>query len=206
MNYNKGMKKTIRIILNAFLAVMVIIQWVILATGIPDSSFMSGGLRTLRYFTVLSNLLEAAACIIWILTGNEKLKYVGAVSVGLTFTVVMVFLGPLFGYAAMFYGVSFWLHGVVPLCAIFEFLFCNRTKFSQKDSFLAVLPMMIYGLFYVGNILINGVGEWPHSNDWYGFMSWGYPIGFAIYFFISFATWAFAVFLKKANEAIIKRI
>ena len=138
--------------------------------------------------------------------GNEKIKYIAAVSVSVTFIVVMVFLGPLFGYAAMFYGVSFWLHGVVPLCAIFEFLFCNRTKFSQKDSLLAALPMMIYGLFYVGNILINGVGEWPHSNDWYGFMSWGYPIGFAIYFFISLATWAFALFLKKANEAIIKRI
>ena len=149
MDYNNGMKKTIRIVLNAFLAVMVIIQWVILATGIPDSSFMSGGLRTLRYFTVLSNLLEAAACIIWILTGNEKLKYVGAVSVGLTFTVVMVFLGPLFGYLMMFTGPSLWMHGIVPLAAMAEMIICALSG-ALTDSSQSCAPkpaIMVRAMF-----------------------------------------------------------
>ena len=202
MKYDMKTRK----LLNIFMAIAVLYAWGSMFLGLSQEALAARGLASLRYFTILSNLLEAFACVVWLINGNEKIKYIAAVSVSVTFIVVMVFLGPLFGYAAMFYGVSFWLHGVVPLCAIFEFLFCNRTKFSQKDSLLAALPMMIYGLFYVGNILINGVGEWPHSNDWYGFMSWGYPIGFAIYFFISLATWAFALFLKKANEAIIERI
>ena len=41
--------------------------------------------------------------------------------------------------------------------------------------------MLIYGAGYLGNILLNGVGEWPDTNDWYSFMMWGYPSAFAIY-------------------------
>ena len=199
MVYNiNDMKKTARIIFNAFLAVMILIQWVILATGIPDSSFMSGGLRTLKYFTVLSNLLEAAACIIWILTGNEKLKYVGAVSVGLTFTVVMVFLGPLFGYLMMFTGPSLWMHGIVPLAAMAEMIMFNREAMTVRDNLRAVFPMFIYGIFYLGNIIINGIP----GNDWYGFMLWGYPGGAAALVIIICVTYGIGLVLRKLNEKV----
>lgn len=198
MDYNNVMKKTIRIALNAFLAVMVIIQWVILATGIPDSSFMSGGLRTLKYFTVLSNLLEAAACIIWIITGNEKIKYVSAVSVGLTFTVVMVFLGPLFGYLMMFTGPSLWMHGIVPLAAMAEMIMFNREAMTVQDNLRAVFPMFIYGIFYLGNIIINGIP----GNDWYGFMLWGYPGGAAALVIIICVTYGIGLVLRKLNEKV----
>ncbi len=192
------MKKTARIILNAFLAVMILIQWVILATGIPDSSFMSGGLRTLKYFTVLSNLLEAAACIFWIITGNERIKYVAAVSVGLTFTVVMVFLGPLFGYLMMFTGPSLWMHGIVPLAAMTEMIMFNRETMTVRDNLRAVFPMFIYGIFYLGNIIINGIP----GNDWYGFMLWGYPGGAAALVIIICVTYGIGLVLRKLNEKV----
>ena len=199
MGYNiNDMKKTARIILNAFLAVMILIQWVILATGIPDSSFMSGGLRTLKYFTVLSNLLEAAACIIWIITENEKIKYVAAASVGLTFTVVMVFLGPLFGYLMMFTGPSLWMHGIVPLAAMAEMIIFNREKMTVRDNLRAVFPMFIYGIFYLGNIIINGIP----GNDWYGFMLWGYPGGAAALVIIICVTYGIGLVLRKLNEKV----
>ena len=196
--YNINMKKTFRIVLNAFLAVMVIIQWVILSTSIPDSSFMSGGFRTLKYFTVLSNLLEAAACIVWIINGNEKLKYVGAVSVGLTFTVVVVFLGPLFGYLMMFTGPSLWMHGIVPLAAMAECIIFNRERLTVRDNLLAVLPMLVYGIFYLGNIIINGIP----GNDWYGFMLWGYPVGAAALVIIVCVTYLIGLVLRKLNEKV----
>lgn len=192
------MKKTIRIILNAFLAVMVIIQWVILSTGMPGSTFMSGGFRTLRYFTVLSNLLEAAACVMWILKKDEKLKYIAAVSVGLTFTVVMAFLGPLFGYPMMFRGPSLWMHGIVPLAAMAEFIICNRDKITVRDNLWAVFPMLIYGICYLGNIIINGIP----GNDWYGFMLWGYPGGAAALVIIVFVTYLIGLVLRKLNEKV----
>ncbi len=192
------MKKTFRIAFNAFLAIMVIIQWIILSTSIPDSSFMSGGFRTLKYFTVLSNLLEAAACIIWIIGGDERLKYVAAVSVGLTFTVVMAFLGPLFGYPMMFAGPSLWMHGIVPLAAMAECIVFNRERLSVRDNLWAVFPMLIYGIFYLGNIIINGIP----GNDWYGFMLWGYPGGAAALVIIVCVTYLIGLVLRKLNEKV----
>ena len=196
--YNIDMKKTIRIVLNIFLAVMVIIQWMILATSIPDSSFMSGGFRTLKYFTVLSNLLEAAACIVWLLKGDERIKYVAAVSVGLTFTVVMVFLGPLFGYLMMFTGPSLWMHGIVPLAALAECIVFNKERLTVRDNLWAVLPMLVYGIFYLGNIIINGIP----GNDWYGFMLWGYPGGVAALVIIVCVTYLIGMVLRKLNEKV----
>ncbi|MBQ4019085.1 MAG: hypothetical protein II606_00175, partial [Erysipelotrichaceae bacterium] len=109
-----------RKLLNIFMAIAVLYAWGSMFLGLSQEALAARGLASLRYFTILSNLLEAIACVVWLINGNEKIKYIAAVSVSMTFIVVMVFLGPLFGYAAMFYGVSFWLHGVVPLCAIFE--------------------------------------------------------------------------------------
>ena len=43
------------------------------------------------------------------------------------------------------------------------------------SALIAVIPMIVYGTFYLGNILLNGRGEWPDTNDWYGFAMWGIP-------------------------------
>ena len=159
---------------------------------------MTGGFRTLKYFTILSNLLEAFACVLFVINGNELIKYVGAVSVGLTFTVVMVFLGPLFGYRMMFYGASLWFHALIPLMAMAEFVMCNSREMTSRDNLYAVFPMLVYGIGYVGNIIIRGI---PH-NDWYGFMSWGYPVGTVIFALIVAVTYLIGLLLRKINEKV----
>lgn len=189
------MKNKVRTGLNLLMAVIIIIEWGRLCFSITGESFMSGGLRTLKYFTVLSNLLEAAACILFVWKGNELIKYAAAVSVGVTFTVVMIFLGPVFGYAMMFSGPSLWFHGLIPLMAMAEFVVFNESEMSARDNMKACVPLLIYGIGYIGNILMNGV----LSNDWYGFMRWGYFIGSIVFLIILAIAYLIGLLLRKLN-------
>jgi len=195
----------LRKLLNIFLIFAVFVSWGRIFFAISGKVFGSAGLSSLKYFTILSNLLEAFASLIWLIKRNEELKYIAAVSVTLTMITVLVFLGPIFGYFAMFAGANLWLHLLVPLMALLEVLFLNKTRFDRKANFHAALPMVIYGIFYLGNILLNGVGEWPRSNDWYGFCRWGIPVGIGIYFFIAFATYMIGFCTRKLGELIIKK-
>ncbi|MBR0474094.1 MAG: hypothetical protein IJJ19_03755 [Erysipelotrichaceae bacterium] len=194
-----------RILINVFIAIIVPYAWLKMVFSSTDGVLVSTGLRSLRYFTILSNLLEGFASVVFLLNMKKEkpwvnlLKYVAAVSVGLTFLVVVVFLGPLFGYLFMFIGVNFWLHLIVPVLAMVEFVIYNREKYTVKDNLIASLPMVIYGIFYLGNIIINGVGQWPDSNDWYGFMSWGLPVGIVIFFVIVAVTYGIGLVLRKLN-------
>ena len=191
-----------RRLFNITLFIIVLVNWLRMVFVITDTALTTMGLGSLKYFTVLSNLFEGIACLIWLYSGNERIKYIAAVSVTLTFVVVITFLGPLFGYLAMFRGVSFWMHLIVPIGALLEVLFWNKETFSKKDNLLAVLPMGLYGLYYMANNLINGVGKWPKTNDWYGFLRWGYPIGFMFFFVILLVTFLIGLAIRKIKDRI----
>ena len=182
-------KLRIRIAINFFTAVMPFVAWMFLIFGI-------GGLRSpegilsLKYFTVLSNLLEGIASILWLITVWQKrdlhkaevLKYISCLCVFLTFITVVAFLGPVFGFEGKFSGGNFWLHLVIPLVALFEMVFLVREKISMKENILAIIPIIAYGIGYLTNVLINGRGnEVDGWNDFYGFVKWGMPIGIAIF-------------------------
>lgn len=193
-------KITVRLILNIFLVIIICVSWGKMFFGTVEDRVTARGIASLRYFTILSNLLEAAASRLWLINMNEKFKYVACVSVMLTFTVVIVFLGPLFGYKIMFSGVSLWFHLLVPLLSLFEILFLSDARYTRKDNLLVLIPLALYGTYYVGNNLINGIGKWPHSNDWYGFLSWGYPIGMVIYTLIFLVTWTLGRMIRFIKD------
>ncbi len=192
------MKRKLKTIINLFIAVTVIYKWLVLAITGGSGVLVLGGFSSLRFFTILSNLLDAAACVYWLLTGSDRLKYAGTTSTALTFTVVMVFLGPLMGYRFLFTGINFWFHFLIPAVACFEFIFLCEESVTERDSVLATVPMILYGIFYVSNILINGIP----GNDWYLFMTWGYPVGFAIFFLIVFVTYSIARLLRFLKKTI----
>lgn len=186
--------------LNVFIFVIVIINWIRMMLGLSNTGLASSGLRSLKYFTVLSNLFEAYASMMWLYKKDEKLKYIASVSLSLTFITVVLFLGPLFGYRIMFIGSNFWFHLIVPIIAVMEVIFLSKYTISKKDNLFALMPMFIYGLFYVGNIFINGVGSWPNINDWYGFFTWGYTGGVVVFFVISLATYFMGYVIKRINN------
>ena len=145
-----------------------------------DGNMEVAGIRCLRYFTVLSNILSGlTAAVILAARVREKgtvpqwvlvQKYVGTASVTLTFLTVVLFLGPTQGYIPMFSGNAFFLHLVGPLLAIFSLIFTEQgaEPLSKKHAMLAMLPCVVYGLLYLVMVVFVGWenGGWP---DFYGF-------------------------------------
>ena len=197
----------IRKIVNICLIIMVAGAWVVMML-FGKGTLSQNGLGNMKYFTILSNFLEAAASAAWLadthrngIAGNcsERLKYVAAASVGLTFATVMVFLGPLYGYAAMFTGANLFFHMIVPVSAIAEIVLLSDQTYTVRDNNLAVIPPLIYGAVYLINIALNGIGEWPDTNDWYQFLAWGYPVGILIFAVICLVTWSIGFFMRKVK-------
>ncbi|MBR3331494.1 MAG: hypothetical protein IKG25_09910 [Mogibacterium sp.] len=202
-------RNTIRKLINIFLAISVFGSWIALFVS-ASGTLMHNGLNSLKYFTTLSNLLEGIASVVWIdsvrkngRAGDfaELLKYIAAASVGLTCVTVLVFLGPLYGYPEMFKGPSLFLHLITPVIAIAEMILLADTGFTRKDNRLVIIPPIVYGIVYLGNNLINGTGEWPDTNDWYLFLTWGYPVGILIFAVICVVTWLLGLAMRKLHRS-----
>ena len=213
-------KQAVALAVNIFIAVAVAVAWAMMAFGDGVEGLAARGLWSLKFFTVLSNLLLGfssllyAICLVRCRRGAASqmprpvhvLKYVATSAVGLTFATVMGFLGPVFGFETMFTGANLWFHLVIPVAALLEFcIFDDAHELHLRDNLLAMLPTAIYGLGYVANILVNGVGQGPTSNDWYGFAIWGLdkmPVVFAIMAAVAFLL---ALVIRLANARIALR-
>ncbi len=208
-NTVKEKKKKTRRIVNICIAAAAFGSWITM-TLYGQSMLAEPGLSNLRFFTVLSNLLAGTAAVIWLVMSGkggeglkkvETLKYIAAAAVGLTFTVVMIFLGPLYGYPMMLTGANFFFHLLVPLAAVAEIIFLSDAAYTARDNLLAVIPTLAYGTCYLLNNIINGIGEWPDTNDWYSFLKWGYPVGIAIFAIACAITWLIGFMMRKCNAA-----
>ena len=171
-----------------------------------EGTLAENGFSNLKYFTVLSNLLEGVASLVWLIRSQketdaagkaESLKFIAASSVGLTFAVVMGFLGPLYGYASMLKGANLFFHLIIPLIAMGEIIFLSEASYTLRENNLAIIPPLVYGTVYLVNIWINGIGEWPDTNDWYLFLVWGYPIGMLIFAAICVIAWLLGLLMRK---------
>ena len=206
-------RERIRLYVNILLAVLVFGSWLgmfFFGTG----SLVQNGFGSLRYFTLLSNLFVGFVAIAWLVNSGkgkggdgrasvrvERLKYIAAASVGLTFATVLFFLGPIYGYPEMFKGFNLPLHLIIPVIAILEVIFLTDTPFTRRDNRLVIIPPLMYGICYLVNILVNGIGEWPDTNDWYFFFHWGYPVGVLIYVILTAVTWSIGFAMRKLQRA-----
>ena len=206
-------KDKARLIFNILLAVAVFAVWILSFFFWRNSALGGDGWSDLKYFTVESNLLVGLVAILWIVFRLTKgkgnipgwvaiLKYLSSASVFVTFAVVLVFLGPLYGYALMYYGANLFFHLLIPLLAIAEEVFLKEEKVTFRESFLAMIPPFLYGLAYLTNCLVNGIGSWDTvKNDWYSFLEWGYGVGIAIFVVICLIAWGLGSALRAGNKA-----
>ena len=142
---------------------------------------LSAGLHSLRYFTILSNLLNAVAAVLVAITVTEQglpfgvwlLKYVAAAAVTVTFVTVMVFLGPTLGYKSLLEGSGFYYHVTGPLLAVISFCFLER--FHALDFpllLLGLLPVVLYEVLYAWKVLF--CPEERRWEDFYGYTKGGH--------------------------------
>ena len=208
------MKIKSAVVLNLILTVLVLYSWLTMASGNDTGAMLTDvRLRSLKYFTLDSNLLAAAASLIAVYfqvfrkgtmpVWASSLKLAGTVSVSVTLLTVIVYLGPRFGYKAMLAGVNLHLHLTVPVLAILIFCILEGShSLSFGHTFLAVIPVLIYAAFYLGNILINGPGSGPNTNDWYGLLFMGLSRAPLIIAIFASAAWGLAIILWKCGRLI----
>lgn len=161
----------------------------------------STGSGCLKYFTTDSNILAAIASAVFLFYNVKRwnnpayriphavliFKFVGTVSVALTFLTVLFFLAPV-GCASggaenfffFFAGNVFVLHFSTPVLAILSFVLFERERevaLSRRTALWGLLPTVVYSVVYL--VLVVFVKVWT---DWYGFTFGGklYVIPFSM--------------------------
>ena len=126
-------------------------------------------------------------------------------AVALTFLIVAAFLAPMYPGLNLYENSNLWFHLILPLAAMLEFILLKtQQRIPFKYAVFSALPALVYGIGYLANILINGKGEWPDTNDWYGFLNWGYPVGIAIFAVIVLMNFGMAALMRFVNNKLNK--
>ena len=147
------------------------------------------GKFALRFFTTLSNILCAAACLLTALAINAggipewiwMLKYIGTAAVTVTMLTVLFFLAPSFGKGALkvlLSGTDLFMHLITPLLALVSFCVFEKRGMTFCQSLWGMLPVVLYGPVYLYKILF-ALPE-KRWDDFYGFNKGGkWPVAFA---------------------------
>ena len=157
----------------------------------------------LRFFTILSNLLCAFACLLVLvfrIIGSMPayvlvLKYVGTSCVTLTFLTVMLFLGPVvYSFKQVLSGPDLWFHAVNPLLAIISYLALDRAHGTFSHVLLGTLPVVLYAFVYLKKVVLDPKEK--RWEDFYGLNREGhwlfsFIIMVAAGFLISVVLWSF---------------
>ena len=202
---------TSKIIFNLVIVLLAVTGIILMITSQPEEgALQSSGLENFKFYTVLTNVfcgIIALVQLIFILLKKDTdkirvLKLAAVVGVAITFAVVAFMFGPLYGYPQFYKRGNLFFHLLEPLAAIAEFILIRREKMPFRYTVFAAIPTLLYGIGYLLNILINGIGgPWPYTNDFYAFLSWGWPVGIAIFTGIPLTAFAVAcVFRAISNK------
>ena len=211
-------KKCLFYCLHLAIFILVIFFWARMTFGYDhDTGRLSApGLGALKYFTIQSNLLCALGSLSWMLgLGRHDnvragfwalFRLAGVVSVLITFLVVIFFLGPMFGFAGMYAGSSLYLHLIVPLLALLTFFLTGAgADIPQKKTLWAALPLLLYGIGYVINLIVHWTEHGPGRHDFYGFATWGLPVGLMIFLLLLCVAAGLSFGLCRLSHALAHR-
>lgn len=198
------------IIFNLIIAGFTVIGIILMLTRkAEEGALQSSGIENFKFYTVLTNVfcgLIAAVYLMFILLKKDTdkirvFKLAAVCGVAITFAVVAFMFGPLYGYPQFYKGGNLFFHLLEPLTAIAEFILIRRKKIPFKYTVIAAVPTLLYGMGYMLNILINGVGgPWPDTNDFYAFLSWGWPVGIAIFAVITLSAFGVACIFRSISN------
>ena len=208
-------RKLVGLLSNALIVLLVVMA---VNKMVNTTSTILAGMAVegLKYFTVLSNIFEgliALASVIYFLFFDKKkyprllgiMKLVSTTAVSLTLITVFVYLTPLLGLALLLQDANFYMHLVIPLLAIIEFIFLEQEKvLIYRHNLYAVIPMLVYGVGYLSNVAAHNAFYGNLMYDWYGFGMFGPGIGVLMFIMMLAMTFAISNGLYFAYRARIK--
>ncbi len=198
----------IHLILNVVIALMSVVAWLQMALtrGHAVQELATTGLKSLKYFTVLSNLfsgLTSFVFVVFFLMGKAPpywllvAKLASATSVMLTFFTVLLFLGPTMGWANMYKSGNLWMHLVLPLLAAIDCCtYAPMRSLPLSSTFVALVPVILYGIVYIARVVILGTVRDGKTIDFYGFARGGVQSLPLITGVMLVGTWFIALVLK----------
>lgn len=184
------MKKIkVSLILNIIIVLLVIFATIFMFTGFK---FMPGGsllevskVEMFKFYTVDSNILMGIVSLIFIIYEKKLLKnkikeipkkvyilkLIATSGITLTFITTSFFLAPTYGFYAMFNNSNLFFHLVVPVLSIITYIFFEKHENKYKYAFFGIIPMFLYSIFYISNVLIHlNNGGLTFKYDFYGFL------------------------------------
>lgn len=216
------MKKNLKIsiILNLLVFIFTLLGVIIMFTGFK---FMHGvepilettKLGMFKFFTVDSNIFIGIVSLIFLIYEIRKLKYKKEIptslyvlkltatsSVSLTLLVVFFYFVPItsFQILPMIMNSNLFFHLIIPVLSIISFVFFEKTKkIEYKFTFLGLIPTLLYGIYYLINVLIHiENNKISPTYDFYYFVQNGIwtsiiviPIIFVISYITNFLLWKF---------------
>lgn len=199
--------KIINILINIIIVILVGIGLYMTVTyRSAYMEFQMRGAMSLRYYTVQSNLFAGVVALIALFyqgKATKVMKLMSATATGLTFAVVLFFLGPLYGHWRMYKNANLFFHLIVPLLSLLDYVLLTDAPKKMKWRVISAVPTVIYGLAYVLNILINGMGgRYPNNNDFYRFLRWGWGVALLIYAAIVLLSFGIACLLFEINRKV----
>ena len=207
---SKKGQSTAEIILNAVIVIFTVIGIILMLTSkAEEGALQSSGLENFKFYTVLTNVFCGIVASVFLVfkllkKDTEKiraLKLAAVVGVAITFAVVAFMFGPLYGFLQFYKRGNLYFHLLLPVTAMIEFIVVRRKKIPFRYAVFAAVPTLLYAIGYLLNILINGIGgAWPDTNDFYGFLNWGWPVGIAIFTGIPLTAFGVALIFRAVSN------
>lgn len=209
-------RSVIEMILNIVIIGFTIVGIILMLTGRPEEgALQSTGIENFKFYTVLTNVFCGIIALIYLICillkkNTDKLavlKLAAVCGVAVTFAVVAFMFGPLYGFLQFYKRGNLFFHLLEPVTAMAEFILIRRKKMPFRFTVFAAIPTLLYGIGYMLNILINGIGgPWPYTNDFYAFLSWGWPVGIGIFAAITLTAFGVACLFRAVSNKRAKSV
>ena len=196
----------INLVIFLFLLTGTIIAFVI-GDGVLTATFP----EIFKYFTFQSNVYMGIVAFIYayyqflILKGKKDniphvlnvFYHVGVTAVGLTFMIVILVLGPGYGYAKMYNYANFFFHALVPVFAMVNYMFLMKEcRLKIIETLFAMVPCVLYGIGYLIAVVSNNAygdikidfymfgkdGPWIGALNFLAVIAIAYATGLGLYF------------------------
>ena len=202
---NRNVSRIRQTVTNIVLVILVTIgMYMTMTYRSAWMEFQMRGIMCLRYFTVQSNLFAGIVALVALFYQGKAtniLKFMSATATGLTFAVVALFLGPVYGYGRMYKNANLYFHLIVPLICMVDYILITDAPKKMKWKIACAMLTVIYGFGYILNILINGKGgRYPNNNDFYFFLRWGWGVAILIFAGIISVSFGIACLLSLFNS------